>query len=687
MRFSCRILVALLALCGFALAASNPAPFVTNPLVPTTATPGSAGFELTVNGSGFVSASVVNWNGSPRATTFISSSKLQATILSTDVASVETAYVTVSSPAPGGGKSAAATFNVVFPSPSVAFTSTTTNETKNCDITQKFPQVVADFNGDGKLDVAGSVCAGGYVYVTLGNGDGTFQAAQLTAIIPNAVYTMVAGDFNADGKMDIAVVNDNNIVSVLLGNGDGTFQPEKTYLTGIYPYSMATADVNGDGKLDLVLAANTDNAIDVLLGNGDGTFQPFLASPTGGVNPYGVVIADFNGDGKLDVATGEGSEELTIMLGNGDGTFRFSTDIFVYFSPIAAVDINGDGKVDLFGTGVALNGSEGGASYMLGNGDGTFQDPVIIPATPTNENFFQVGVADLNGDGKLDFWAAARYGENDGDSIYSFLGNGDGTFQSPIIYPITTAGYVSGSIVEGDFNNDGKPDFVDANDCLGTYCTLVALQSPVVASPTALAFGTKLIGHPAKALPLTLTNAGPSAVALSTITFTGSYAKDFSQTNNCPASLASQASCTIQVTFTPSTENFLESATMVVPEGTSGGSLQITLGGEGTYIRESPASLSFGNVAVGQSSSQNVTLMNTDKFALEVSKIYVATSPFGREFSETNTCGGSLAAGAQCTITVTFSPPATGHASAKIDIDFFNDTPPPIQATGTGTAN
>ncbi|MFZ0417141.1 MAG: FG-GAP-like repeat-containing protein [Candidatus Sulfotelmatobacter sp.] len=687
MRFPCCVLLGVLAICSFLPAQTNPVPFVNNPLVPETAAPGAAAFQLTVNGTGFVSGSVVNWNGSPRATTFISASQLQAAILSSDLAAAGTSYVTVSSPAPGGGKSNIAIFNVALPSPSVGFNSLVTNETKNCDKTVLQPQIVADFNGDGKPDVAGTVCDGGYIFVSLSNGNGTFQSPIYTALLPSP-GTMIAADFNGDGKMDLATINDENNVAVLLGNGDGTFQTAKNFLTGVQPYYLAAADMNGDGKLDLITAASTDNAVDVLLGNGDGTFQPYIASPTGGVDPGALVIGDFNGDGKLDVAVSENSSyQVTIMFGNGDGTLTFSTDYFASFGVAAAMDMNGDGILDLVGLGTPLSGGNTGIGIMYGNPGGTFQDPVYVSVPTIEFQYYSYlfGIADLNGDGKLDFWTLGNAGDNLGTSIFSILGNGDGTWQSPVLYSTTPAGYSTGGMVEADFNNDGKPDFLLANSCLGVSCIDVFLQTPVVVTPDTLAFGTKLIKGKSKPLPVTLTNAGPAAVSAPTFAFSGSNAADFSQTNNCPSSLASEASCTISVYFVPSTEYYPESATLSITESAPGGTQQVALTGTGTYIRETPGSLNFGSVAVGSSSTQTVTLTNTDTQTLSVGRIYIAQSPFGKEFSVTNNCGNSLAKGAQCQLTVVFAPTATGHAAAKISVNFGDDVPPEIQLSGSGT--
>ena len=103
------------------VAQSNPVPLVNQPLVPTSVVPGSPGLTLTVNGTGFVSTSVVNWNGATLATTFVTSSKLFATVPASDVTVATTASVTVFSPAPGGGTSNAVPFTVTVPTSGLAF--------------------------------------------------------------------------------------------------------------------------------------------------------------------------------------------------------------------------------------------------------------------------------------------------------------------------------------------------------------------------------------------------------------------------------------------------------------------------------------------------------------------------------------------------------------------------------------
>jgi hypothetical protein len=173
--------------------------------------------------------------------------------------------------------------------------------------------VVADFNGDGKLDIVtlnfASAPAGNTLTLLLGNGDGTFTAgtSPMASFAPGAI---AVGDFNGDGKADLAVsaAVAGNIFTVLLGNGDGTFTAASTTSTAGPNYVIGpifAGDFNGDGKLDLAVAGEKNNAgtpytITVALGNGDGTFT--AASNYSEINaPSAVGVGDFNGDGRLDV--------------------------------------------------------------------------------------------------------------------------------------------------------------------------------------------------------------------------------------------------------------------------------------------------------------------------------------------------------------------------------------------------
>jgi hypothetical protein len=186
--------------------------------------------------------------------------------------------------------------------------------------------IAADFNGDGKLDLAVADFGNGYpstVSVLLGNGDGTFQPA-VGYDAGAGPFGVAAGDFNRDGKQDLAVVNyAANTVSVLLGNGDGTFQPHVDYAVGTYPFTVAVADFNGDGIPDLAISDTLcvvpsttcpHGTVTILLGNGDGTFQPDVEYVVG-IGPTGLATADLNGDGGADLAVpNAGSNTVSVLL-------------------------------------------------------------------------------------------------------------------------------------------------------------------------------------------------------------------------------------------------------------------------------------------------------------------------------------------------------------------------------------
>jgi hypothetical protein len=267
---------------------------------------------------------------------------------------------------------------------------------------------VADFNGDGRPDLA--IGNGKGAAVMLGNGDGTF-GAPLAAVNTGVggIDALTVGDFNNDGKQDLVVLGNGFLVTnpifVTLGNGNGTFQAAKQFWNATsIPFAVATADFNRDGKLDLVVLLNTSspNALAVMLGNGDGTFQAPVTYPTDTL-PNGLRVADLNGDGILDiVVTGD---MVDVYLGKGDGTFAAP----VYYNggsfpqQITTGDFNADGKVDIAVT--AIGSAAGGSlEILLGNGDGTFQPPVEIADGAAAEAPMAVG--DLNQDGTSDLVVA-----------------------------------------------------------------------------------------------------------------------------------------------------------------------------------------------------------------------------------------------------------------------------------------
>jgi hypothetical protein len=320
--------------------------------------------------------------------------------------------------------------------------------------------VLADVNGDGKLDLVVDNEGGGSVSISLGNGNGTFQAPQTLAAGYSPSYVAVA-DLNGDGKPDLVVTNvSDNTVSVFLGNGNGTFQAATTFATGSGPFSVTVADVNGDGKPDLVVAdqyfnrQGSNGAVSVLLGNGNGTFQA-QRTFAAGIFPLSVAVGDLNGDGKPDLAVANfRGNSVGVLFGNGDGTFQAQRAIPTNLEPstVKMADLNGDGKLDL----IATSDPQGGQSSVcvfLGNGNGTFKAQHTYATAKGPDS--QV-VADVNGDGKLDLVTS----DYNGNMLSVLLGNGNGTFQAAENF---ATGVRPRSVAVADINGDGKPDVVVAD--------------------------------------------------------------------------------------------------------------------------------------------------------------------------------------------------------------------------------
>jgi len=547
-----------------------------------------------------------------------------------------------------------------------------------------FPFVVADFNVDGKLDMAG---AG---YVLLGNSDGTFQGGLLTE--PIIATSAVTGSFDkkGDGFEGLAELSSTKLYS-LTNDGKGNLSLSNTYALQQPGFGVATADLNGDGYPDLVVAGTTSGnwGYSVLLGNGDGSFQSpqfYPQSTVGAGNKvqYSIVVADFNNDHQLDVAVSPvGTQSLAVLLGNGDGTLASPAYVFdgggnTNTTYLIAGDFNGDGNVDIAAS--PLGTGNPGTTLLFGNGDGTFQ-PAVFPLG----NFTAYGTADFNHDGKPDLWGEGDHGcqvllgngdgtfsaqppfspgcllpivvaDINGDGIldiladyyhqshsgggyndYSaYLGNGDGTFELPIEIPTAFMSGVPPTFeLAVDMNGDGKPDLVSNAGSGYTFVLPNTTISAVVVtfSPTKVSFPSQTVGTSSGKTAVTLTNTGAVALKVTSITVGGANASEFSQTNNCTRVQPDQT-CTFSVTFAPAAVG-TASASVLVADNAGTGSQSITLSGTATELppgsislAPAPGSPTSAEVAPGKDARFNLTITPSGTFGATVN-VACSVSPAG----------------------------------------------------------
>ena len=203
-------------------------------------------------------------------------------------------------------------------------------------------------------------------------------------------------------------------------------------------------------------------------------------------------------------------------------------------------------------------------------------------------------------------------------------------------------------------------------------------------SATSLTF-TSNVGVASAAQPVTLSNTGTATLAISNIAITGINSGDFSQSNNCGSSVAAGSSCTINVKYDPAASGS-SSASVTITDNSGSGTQLVALAG--TVSNAAPSaqlsatSLTFSANAGATSAAQAVTLTNNGSAALTITGIAVGGTN-SANFSQSNTCGSSVAAGANCTISVTFKPTASGASSASVTVsDNAGGSPQSVALTG-----
>jgi len=346
--------------------------------------------------------------------------------------------------------------------------------------------VLGDFNGDGVLDAVTVGTKG--VWLFPGTGNGTFGAAVFTPVSHIGGTDVAAADFNKDGKLDL-VVTTKTAVAVLFGNGDGTFQAPVTLATPAEPGWIALSDINSDGYMDIAVTMGTSNEVSLFLNNQAGGFS--TPTPVDMPGVWHIAFADVTGDGIPDLI----NSFVYIAQGNGDGAFGKPVREIVQSSSfgtynVVPADLRKNGRKDL-----VVMGAVGVVSVLLNQGKGKYEDGFWTPVT----GGAGCGVkGDFNGDGIPDLAVNTL----NGISILLGTGKASAPFTAGTSIPVTDPDCVVG----GDFNGDGIPDLLEP-----TYTSPPGSTAPTVLAYLGNGDGTFTLKS-TTSIPTTLTNAGYLAV-------------------------------------------------------------------------------------------------------------------------------------------------------------------------------
>lgn len=435
----------------------------------------------------------------------------------------------------------------------------------------------ADLDGDGDLDLA--VAVGRSVAILTNDGDANLiEAARLeVGSDEGAEYVLSISDFTGDGAPDIIVgVGNSHYLTLLrnVGGGKLVVDNESNLIVAGPPTSLAAADLDGDGDVDLAVCNSATSTVQALFNRGDGFFAG--QGSYGVQSPLGLVAADLDGDGSTDLAASTALGTVALLESLGDGTFLVrgqqpaARDIryVVGSCSLEAVDLNGDGELDLVGTGPGV------VSVLLNQGDSRYGPALGYEVEGAGR---ALAVADFDGDGVLDIAAACS-----GRYCAILLNHGDGSLAAPKTYPIPVGGQAA--VAAADLDGDGDPDLgflIDSavvilrNTGTGAFNTLVSgdiydVDCPITAIAAAdldsdgnVDFAVVCPGF----RPFALLNAGTGSFALQAKTYTG---VDYSSSLARPMDLDRDGDLDLAVRFSSRQDTFTNQIRMFLNDGHAG---------------------------------------------------------------------------------------------------------------------
>jgi len=623
-------------------AVNNPAPTLTS-LSPASAVVGAASQTLTLNGTNFVASSTVTYNAVGHAATYVSATQLTITLSAGDQGTVGAYAVVVTNPVPGGGASNALNFTVNNPVPSItslsppSATAGAGAQTLTINGTNFLSTSTVAYNGVGHTATFVSATQ---LTISLSATD------QATAGSYAVVVTNPAPGGGASNALNFTVTPSSSSQPITFVQSTSTSQVGGQTASAAFPGSVTSGDL-----IIVGVFADVGATVSVTDALGD-TFTQVVHQP---------VASDHDSDVFVGTAGTSGSDTITVNAGSSMNVYAFS--IHEYIGVTTAVD--------------AFSTAQGNSTAPASGSLTTVTSNDLIFAWFTNgNNFANENFSSLN--------AAYTKRELSGSGTTQCHGQANCVESGDLVALTTQTTNATATLNVSDIWSATVIAFKGAASA-GTGTGAVASLSP-----TSLTFASQVVSATSAAQTITLNNTGNSALSISSIALTGTNASDFAQTNSCGASVAAGTNCTISVTFKP-TAGGTRTAAVTLTDNATGSPQTVSLTGTGTSAGPaaslSPTSLAFGNQQPIDvtSSAQTVTLSNTGNAALSITSLAL-TGTNASDFEQSNTCGSSVAAGANCTFVVFFTPSIAGTETASLSIaDNASGSPQTVSLSGTGT--